>query len=120
MVITEVPSTGPDTHAGIRFALRLSLPVFITPRNASAAPVWELNGNGRDVEVRNEGNAHLHVRRLVIRDQEGGGVLAHVDSPSYVLAREVHSWPDLLPAGTGPVLVEAETNLGALSIALER
>lgn len=120
MVITEVPSTGPDTAAGIRFALRLSLPVFITPRDAIAVPAWGLSMDGRSVDVRNDGNAHLHVRGLVIRDQESSRILADVDSPSYVLAKEAHSWPDLLPAGTGPVLVEARTNLGNLSVVLDR
>ena len=120
MVITEVPSTDPDTAAGIRFALRLSLPVFITPRNAYAAPAWELSTDGRSLGVRNDGNAHLHVRGFVIRDQQSGRILADVDSPSYVLAQEEHSWPDLLAAGSGPVLIEAQTSLGALSIVLER
>ena len=120
MVITEVPSAGPDTASGIRFALRLSLPVFITPRGASAVPAWQLSPDGRGLDVRNDGNAHLHVRGLVIRDQQSGRILADVDSPSYVLAREAHSWPDLLAVGSGSVLVEAQTNLGALSIVLER
>ena len=120
MVITEVPSTGPDKGAGIRFALRLSLPVFITPPGATAVPVWELSADGRSVDVRNDGNPHLHVRGLVVRDQESSRILADVDSPSYVLAKAAHSWPDLLPAGTGPVLVEARTNLGNLSVVLER
>ena len=120
MVITEVPSTGPDTAAGIRFALRLSLPVFITPRGAAPVPVWELSADGRGLDVRNDGNAHLHVRGFVIRDQQSGRILTNVDSPSYVLAQEAHSWPGLLAAGSGPVLIEAQTNLGALSIVFER
>lgn len=120
IVITEVPSTGPDSAAGIRFALRLSLPVFITPRDAVAVPTWTASADGRSLDVRNEGTAHLHVRRLVIRDQASGSVLTSIDSPSYVLAQTAHSWPDVLPAGGRAVLVEAQTNLGALSVVLER
>jgi fimbrial chaperone protein len=121
LLITEVPTATPDTAAGIRFALRLSLPVFITPPGAVAVPDWTLHQGrgGRSLEVVNRGTAHLHVRRLVVRDQASGRVLAELDQPSYVLARGTHRWPDLVPIGFGPVVVEAQTNLGGLTVALD-
>jgi fimbrial chaperone protein len=121
LLITEVPTQAPDTAAGIRFALRLSLPVFITPPGAVANPSWVLRPGpgGRTLEVRNQGNAHLHVRGLKVRDKASGRVLAHVDTPTYVLARALHSWSNLVPAGAGPVVVEAETNMGGLTLDLE-
>jgi len=121
LLITEVPTEDPDTAAGIRFALRLSLPVFITPVGAKAEPrwSWQRGAGGRSLEVENTGRAHLHVRRLAIHDKGTGRLLAEIDQPSYVLARGRHSWPDLVPAGAGPVIVEAQTNLGDLSLDLE-
>ncbi len=121
LLITEVPTEDPTSAAGIRFALRLSLPVFITPPAARAAPSWSWrNGaGGRSLEVQNDGNAHLHVRRLVIREKATGRLLAEIEQPSYVLARGRHSWPDLVPAAAGPLAVEAVTNLGELSLDLD-
>ena len=121
LLITEVPTETPDTAAGIRFALRLSLPVFITPVGAKAEPRWrwQPGTGGRSLEVENTGRAHLHVRRLTIHDKATGRLLAEIDQPSYVFATGRHSWPDLLPAGAGPVIVEALTNLGELRLDLE-
>lgn len=121
LVITEVPTAAPDTAAGIRFALRLSLPVFITPRGAAAQPDWSLRRErgGGTLDVVNRGTAHLHVRKLVVRDRASGRVLAEVDQPSYVLARKAHSWANLVPAGAGAVVVEAQTNLGGLTLDLD-
>jgi len=121
LLITEVPTEDPNTAAGIRFALRLSLPVFITPVGAKAEPrwSWQRGAGGRSLEVENTGRAHLHVRRLTIHDKGTGRLLAEIDQPSYVLARGRHSWPDLVPAGAGPVIVQAQTNLGDLSLDLE-
>jgi len=121
LLITEVPTEDPNTAAGIRFALRLSLPVFITPAGAKAQPrwSWQHGADGRSLEVENTGNAHLHIRRLTIHDKSTGRLLAEIDQPSYVLAAGRHSWPDLVPAGAGPVIVEAQTNLGDLSLDLE-
>jgi fimbrial chaperone protein len=121
LLITEVPTAAPDTPAGIRFALRLSLPVFITPPGAVAEPRWTLRRTraGGTLEVANEGSAHLHVRRLIVRDKASGRVLADLEQPSYVLARATHGWPDLVPAGAGSVVIEAETNLGGLTVDLD-
>jgi fimbrial chaperone protein len=121
LLITEVPVEAPETAAGIRFALRLSLPVFITPLRAKAEPSWSLRrgAGGRTLEVRNNGNAHLHVRRLTIHDKASGRLLAEIEQPSYVLAKGAHSWPNLLPTMTGPVVVDVQTNLGGLSLDLE-
>ena len=121
LLITEVPVEAPETAAGIRFALRLSLPVFITPPRAKAEPSWSLRrgAGGRTLEVQNNGNAHLHVRRLTIHDKASGRLLAEVEQPSYILAKGDHSWPDLVPATAGPVVVDVQTNLGGLSLDLE-
>ncbi len=118
LLITEVPTAAPETAAGIRFALRLSLPVFITPAGARAAPEWTLHpaADGRTLEIANRGTAHLHVRSLVVRDKVSGRPLAELDQPSYVLALGVHRWPALVPAGSGAVVVEVQTNLGSLTV----
>ena len=92
LVITEVPVAGDAASAGVRFALRLSLPVFITPPGAAPAPSWQLvrGADGPALEVQNAGNAHLYVSRLSLRAAAGGEPLARIETPSYVLAGNTH------------------------------
>lgn len=119
LVITEVPVASDDAAIGVRFALRLSLPVFVTPPGAKPAPVWRLarEGGAATLQVDNLGNAHLYVRRLVVRGR-GGATQAEVEAPSYVLAGNTQRWPLRLARGAGPLLVEADTNLGSLVVEL--
>ncbi|MGD9508895.1 MAG: molecular chaperone [Geminicoccaceae bacterium] len=116
LLITEVPRGGARS-TGVRFALRLSLPVFVTPSGAEPIPVWSLRADGRGgttLVLRNEGQAHLQVRRIAWRPHGRPGVAMSTDTPAWVLAGREQSWP--LPVGTepGPVQLEAETSIGPL------
>lgn len=115
LLITEVPRGGART-TGVRFALRLSLPVFVTPDGAEPRPVWSVRMGERsapELVLRNEGEAHIQVRRIVWRP-DGRAAATVIETPAYVLAGREHGWP--LPPGTGgaPLQIEAETNLGLL------
>jgi len=121
LVISEVPVADAESAAGVRFALRLSLPVFITPAGARAAPRWSLGreAGGRSLSVRNDGDAHLHVRRLTVTEKTTGRLLLASDSPRYVLPGAAQSWAFDGPAVSGPALVEADTNLGGLTLEID-
>lgn len=113
LVITEVPP--PGGGGGVRFALRLSLPVFATPPGAAAHPQWRLQRDGAALrlEVANLGAAHLLVQRLRL---SAGGRHQEFDQPTYVLAGQRHAWDLALPvAAGGPVALAAETSLGPIS-----
>ena len=115
LLITEVPR-GSARTTGVRFALRLSLPVFVTPDGAEARPVWSVRANEHgtpELVLRNEGEAHIQVRRIVWR-LDGRAAATVIEAPAYVLAGREHDWP--LPPGTGAASleIEAETNLGLL------
>ncbi len=120
LVITEVPVAGDQTAAGVRFALRLSLPVFITPPGAAPAPDWQLvqGADGPALELRNAGTAHLYVSRLSLRAGAGGEPLAQIETPSYVLAGNTQRWPLPSLQGRRGLVVEAATNLGDLVVEL--
>ena len=116
LLITEVPR-GSAKATGVRFALRLSLPVFVTPKDAEPSPVWSLRASGQGavtLVLRNEGHAHLQVRRIAWRPDGRAGQATSIDAPAYVLAGREHGWP--LPSGiaAGPIQLEAETNIGPL------
>ena len=114
LLITEVPRGGAAT-TGVRFALRLSLPVFVIPDGARPEPQWSLRGRGSgqlDLVLRNVGDAHLQVRRITWRPEGRAGPATGIEAPAYVLAGREHSWP--LPGGAvaGPIELQAETSLG--------
>lgn len=115
LLITEVPRGG-AAGTGVRFALRLSLPVFVTPEGAEPKAVWSVRAapGTRELVLRNEGTAHLQVRRIVLRAT--GSEPAHkIEAPAYVLAGQEHGWPLASRAGATPLQLEAETNVGPLS-----
>ena len=66
LLITEVPEPQGGSGAAVRFALRLSLPVFATPAGARPTPVWSFGGSAEAPTLRllNSGTAHLQVRRI--------------------------------------------------------
>ncbi len=110
LVITEVPP--PGGGGGVRFALRLSLPVFATPPGAVARPQWRLqrDGSALRLELANLGFAHLLVQRLRL---SAAGRSQEFDQPTYVLAGQRHAWTLALPvAAGGTVELAAETSLG--------
>lgn len=117
ILVTEVPQADPAA-GGVRLALRMSLPVFVTPPGARAEPRWrvERGGAGPSLVVANLGRAHLHVRRLELLAP--GRPLALDDGPAYVLAGREHRW-SLAGArleGARALSVRAETNLGDLDL----
>ncbi len=120
LVISEVPVAGDSASAGVRFALRLSLPVFITPEGAAPVPDWRLvrDGAGPALELRNAGTAHLHVSRLDLSAGADRRRIALIETPSYVLAGNTQRWP--LPGlrRGERVRLEAATSLGDLVVEL--
>jgi fimbrial chaperone protein len=117
LLITEVPRDGAK-GSGVRFALRLSLPVFATPAGVQPRPVWALlAGRGAGaLELVNQGTAHLHVRRIVLSAPGRAEPLQVIDAPAYVLPGQGKAWAlsDLALAVRGPLTLQAETNLGPI------
>jgi fimbrial chaperone protein len=122
LLITEVPRDG-ATGSGVHFALRLSLPVFVTPAGAQPLPSWALRPEGGTgtLELVNRGAAHLHVRRIVLRAPGRPEPVQTIETPAYVLPGQGKAWPLSGPARAhGTLHVQAETNLGPIeaSVAL--
>ena len=117
LLITEVPREAGEPNALV-FAVRLNLPVFVTPKGARADPVWSIRrGSGRAAELvlANNGGAHVRVQSLSLLGDGGAEPVLSVEQAAYVLAGEERSWPVFLPAGAvKELIVRAETNLGEL------
>lgn len=116
LLITEVPRGG-GSGTGVRFALRLSLPVFVTPHGAEPRAVWSMRttASGMELVLRNDGTAHLQVRRIVLGPGGHGEPARTIETPAYVLAGQEHGWPLPAAAGSTTLQLEAETSNGPLS-----
>lgn len=118
LLITEVPRVVGDGSQGVSFALRLNLPVFVTPPGALPQPAWSLerDGGGAKLTLDNQGNAHVRVRSLALYEDGGAQPVFVSDDGGYVLAGRERSWQlDLARLKAGASLtVKAETDLGEL------
>lgn len=111
VLISEVPRERADGGNGVRFAVRFSVPVFVTPPGAAPAVSWSLvpGQAGPTLRATNRGTAHLHVRRVKL----GGRPAGVAEEAAYILAGGAHDWPlGGGPTLRGPVKLTAETNLG--------
>jgi fimbrial chaperone protein len=117
LLITEVPR-GAAARTGVRFALRLSLPVFVSPPGAAPQPVWFVReaAGGRELVLRNDGTAHLQVRRIVLRPHDRSGKAETIEVPAYVLAGQEHGWPLSRSLTARGFALDAETSVGPISI----
>lgn len=123
LLITEVPVTWADDTMGVRFALRLSLPVFAQAAGAKAAPAWRVRSTGRggELELANRGTAHLRLRRIELRaaGKGGGDPVQVIDAPMDILPGEAQRWPLAAAAMALPGLeLQADTGLGPLTAEL--
>ena len=75
LFLQEIPPPGPQEFQGLRVALRLSIPVFVTPGDREASPdlSWRLNEKGNEtlvVEAVNRGAGHARVSQIRLRAGE--------------------------------------------------
>ncbi|MGH6915556.1 MAG: fimbrial biogenesis chaperone, partial [Geminicoccales bacterium] len=119
LFITEVPREAGAPPGAVVMALRLNLPVFVTPEGAAAAPVWSMRraaGGAVELVLENRGSAHIRLQRIELLAGPSAEPVATIEEPAYVLAGKERSWPLALSAAAlgGPLEVRAETQLGGL------
>ena len=96
VVIDElpVPETGPKK--GVQFVLRYSVPVFIAPAGAGAAPQlsWKVRREGQQaiVEVSNSGAIHAQLSDLYFSDGRGKRTEVFSGLLGYVLPGSQMRW----------------------------
>lgn len=111
LLISEVP---PEGDGGVVFALRMSLPVFLTPDGARASLSFKLAPGGRELRVANAGAAHLRMNDLRIVERGSGRLLETIElrQPAYILPGRTRSYS--LPGAVDPgrIRLEADTTAG--------
>ncbi|WGF89657.1 fimbrial biogenesis chaperone [Marinivivus vitaminiproducens] len=122
VIITEVPQEANRVPGGVNLAVRMSLPVFVTPPGAAPSTAWRLERDGSSgvrLVAQNGGTAHVRMTDLVVVDDAGRPVFER-KQPAYVLAGEEQSWRIALDRlkGARNLRVRAESNVGALDVAV--
>jgi fimbrial chaperone protein len=123
VMLQEVVPTTESARSGLRFSLRLSLPVFITPKLeddvlARATPEWSATPGPMgelEVALRNSGTAHLQVAGFEVAGADDEPP-AQQSSMTYVLAGQTRRYL-LKPTGPLPVAgtlltIKASTDAG--------
>ncbi len=115
LLITEVPEE--VDPGGIAFAVRLNMPLFVTPQGAVPDPEWRFqvtpSGEG-ELILANRGSAHLMIKSLELRARGRSKPIFQTDQFAYALAGTEQRWSlgydqQALP---GSLEVLSETNLG--------
>ena len=93
LLITEVPE---EVEAGgIAFAVRLNMPLFVTPRDATPDPEWRYHRKASgeaELILANRGNAHLMVKSFELRGVGRADPIFETDQFVYALAGKEQRW----------------------------
>lgn len=121
LLLSEVPTADGAPQGGVRFALRLSIPVFVRTQAAEPRLVARLERTARGwaLALHNAGDAHARLADVRAR-RHGGGSLPLAGDPGYLLPGETRMFPigspDLAVGET--VLVDIESQGGSRSFEL--
>jgi fimbrial chaperone protein len=119
VIMQEVPPPPKPDFRGLQVALRLSVPVFVTPAIVTAPALqWRATRTAQgdlNIAVANAGNAHVQITGFKL--SAAGAELPPVTRPdsAYLLSEQHHEWTLRLPATpmTGTALhVVAQTDAG--------
>ena len=101
LLLAEVPGPPEQGFTGLRLALRLSLPIFVTPARAAPHLDWRLEraaDGALSLVAENSGNQHLQLSDFRLRFGDDAHAM-HVGVMRYVLPGSRASWPVTLPEG---------------------
>ncbi|GAY20734.1 MULTISPECIES: molecular chaperone [Sphingobium] len=87
VILEEVPGTRAVPAGTVQTLLRISIPIFVPPARGSGRLVWRAWPSGprqMTFAIRNEGNAHVQINRLIL-SRKGGPQVARQDMSVYLL-----------------------------------
>jgi fimbrial chaperone protein len=96
LILQEVPEAAPQDFVGLRVALRLSLPIFVSAHAPTQDDVeWKAvrlaDGKVR-IEAQNHGSAHLQVAAFTVQSVSDETHVVHASSSKYLLAGSSATW----------------------------
>ena len=121
LFLREVPPPQPIAQ-GLRVALLLSIPVFVTPPHLAGPQVqWHAmrmqDGNLR-IQARNTGLSHVQLGELQIAGAGGGSILATRNMSEYLLPDNAREWTvaaKSAPAAGASLVISSQADIGRLT-----
>jgi fimbrial chaperone protein len=117
-LIDEIPSV--DAIEPVRFALRLSIPLFWAAKTPQQPELrWRIEAGSGRVFATNDGGAHERVAELALRSEGGERLKVAGAGTPYVLAGATRSWAvaDGRTLRVGErLVVEAQTGAGRIAM----
>jgi fimbrial chaperone protein len=96
LVLSEIPPPGVPAQTGLRFALRITLPVFVAAPIHTAADLswrhsWLADGT-LQIEARNNGSAHIQINDFDVQAADPGAQVLHTIAGRYLLPGSDAHW----------------------------
>ena len=113
LLVTEVPTA--VTSGAVAVAVRHSLPIFVLPSSPTSSNLTAKAGAAGGLEIANTGSQHLRIHRWRLRDR-AGAIVAEDSGPGYLLAGASQVIAAGARGGSGPVVLEADTDARTLKI----
>jgi fimbrial chaperone protein len=114
LVLQEVPQDAPKEFTGLRVALRLSLPIFVTSQNKSTPDlIWEAAwqaDNSLQITAKNQGDAHVQITDFIVGTPTGDAVLKN-SVVKYVLPSATMTWSLRAPSDRNQLSLLKQTAL---------
>lgn len=85
LMVAEVPTEEDSNRTATRIAARLSLPLFVRSASGSAEPALDIVRAENGLQLHNRGTAHLKLRSLRVRAEDGSWHSLDVPPATYVL-----------------------------------
>lgn len=121
VLLREVPPPQAPGATGLRMALNVSLPVFVTPPgDAEPEMIWALDrteNGGLALSLRNEGRAHVQLKQLALKSSMGPQ-LQGIGRPTYLLPGQSRIWHFDAADPAGRWTLSADTDSGAVETQL--
>jgi len=120
VLFEEVLPPATTDFRGLRIALNISIPVFVTSgEELKAAPQWRVarTSSGVEVQVSNHGKAHYRASQLALISPSGKKI-AGMEGNFYVLPGLTRNWPVKLstPPLPGVYRLDFESDAGKTSL----
>lgn len=96
LVLSEVPSPSAAETTGLRVALRITLPVFVTAASHAAPDLawshkWLTDGT-LDIQASNRGTAHIQILEFDVQQAGNAGQKLHASASHYLLPGTLVHW----------------------------
>ena len=118
LIVDELPEASSPRNGTVNLVLRYSVPVFFSAGGGDPKLSWSVEkANGRvAVTLRNDGDRHVRISGLKLKDKSGGSVSFGSGLVGYALGHSSVQWlsPPARGFTGGPAEISAMSDIGAV------